>query len=83
VVQVGLYGKNIPVDLDGALYKELRILTSFGSNPSSWRKMLSLIDTISLKPYLWHVLPFSEWEQAFADVESGKYFKVLMKIDEA
>ncbi len=82
VVQVGLYGKSIPVDLDGALYKELRLLTSFGSNPSSWRKMLDLIDTVNLKPYLSHVLPLSAWEQAFADVGSGKYFKVLMKIDE-
>ncbi len=83
VVQVGLYGKCIPVDLDGALYKELRLLTSFGSNPSSWRKMLDLVDTISLKPYLSQVLPLRAWEQAFADVGSGKYYKVLMKIDEA
>jgi L-iditol 2-dehydrogenase len=83
VVQVGLYGKSIPVDLDSALYKELRLLTSFGSNPSSWRKMLDLIGTINLKPYLEHVLPLSAWEQAFADVGSGKYYKVLMKIDEA
>lgn len=83
VVQVGLYGKSIPVDLDGALYKELRLLTSFGSNPSSWRKMLDVIGTINLKPYIQHVLPLSAWEQAFADVGSGKYYKVLMKIDEA
>ena len=81
VVQVGLYGKRIPVDLDGALYKELRLLTSFGSNPSSWRMMLALIGGIDLKPYLTHVLTLSAWEQAFADVESGKHYKVLMKID--
>ncbi len=81
VVQVGLYGKSVPVDLDGALYKELRLLTSFGSNPSSWRRMLSMIGGLDLKPYLTHVLPLSAWEQAFEDVESGKYFKVFMNID--
>ena len=81
VVQVGLYGKSIPVDMDGALYKELRLLTSFGSNPSSWRKMLEVVNSLELKPYLTHVLPLSQWEQAFKDVSSGKYFKVLMRID--
>ncbi len=82
VVQVGLYGHSVAVDLDGALYKELRLLTSFGSNPSSWRKMLDLIDTVNLKPYITHILPLSAWEQAFAEVGSGKYYKVLMTIDE-
>lgn len=81
VVQVGLYGKSIPVDLDGALYKELQLLTSFGSNPSSWRRMLGMIGGIDLTPYLTHVLPLSEWEQAFRDMESGKYYKVLMNVD--
>ena len=81
VVQVGLYGKPIAVDMDGALYKELRLLTSFGSNPSSWRKMLEVVKDLTLKPYLTHVLPLSQWEQAFKDVGSGKYFKVLMQID--
>jgi len=82
VVQVGLYGKSVPVDLDGALYKELQILTSFGSNPSSWKRMLELIGGIRLEPYAGHVLPLSAWEQAFQDVTSGKYFKVLMKPEE-
>lgn len=81
VVQVGLYGRSVPVDLDGALYKELRILTSFGSNPSSWQRMLSLVQVIRLSPYLSHVLPLSEWEKAFADAMSGRYYKVLMRID--
>ena len=81
VVQVGLYGKSIPVDMDGALYKELQLLTSFGSNPSSWRKMLEVVKDLTLKPYLTHVLPLSQWEQAFKDVNSGKYYKVLMQID--
>ena len=81
VVQVGLYGKSIPVDMDGALYKELQLLTSFGSNPSSWKKMLEVVGGLELKPYLTHVLPLSQWEQAFSDVNSGKYFKVLMTID--
>ena len=83
VVQVGLYGRSVPVDLDGALYKELSILTSFGSNPSSWKRMLSLIGGIVLEPYARHVLPLGAWEQAFADVASGKYFKVLLKPEEA
>lgn len=82
VVQVGLYGHSVAVDLDGALYKELRLLTSFGSNPSSWTQMLSLIDTVNLSPYITHILPLSAWEQAFAEVGSGKYYKVLMTIDE-
>ena len=81
VVQVGLYGKPVSVDLDGALYKELRLLTSFGSNPSSWKTMLSLIGSIRLTPYLTRVLNLSDWEQAFADAESGQYYKVLMNAD--
>lgn len=82
IVQVGLYGRDIPVALDAALYKELRIVTSFGSNPSSWEAMLSLIGAVELTPYLEHVLAFRDWERAFADAISGKYYKVLMEIAE-
>ncbi|HSK68885.1 MAG TPA: alcohol dehydrogenase catalytic domain-containing protein [Candidatus Limnocylindria bacterium] len=81
VVQVGLYGKGVQVDLDGALYKELRLLTSFGSNPSSWKMMLGLVGGIRLKPFLDRVLPLHAWEQAFRDAQGAKHFKVLMKID--
>ena len=82
IVQVGLYGKSIPVDLDGALFKELRLLTSFGSNLSSWQKTLEIVQSITLKPFLKNIHPFSQWKQAFSDAESGKYYKVLMMIDE-
>ncbi len=81
VVQVGLFGKDIPVNIDAALFKEVRLLTSFGSNPSSWRKMLGLIGDIDLSPFLSHVLPLSEWEQAFRDAVGAKFFKVLMTTD--
>jgi len=84
IIQVGLYGKSIPVDLDIALYKELQLRTSFGSNPSSWKLALDIVAEggLNLKPYLTHVVPFSKWEQAFADMASGKYYKILMHIDE-
>lgn len=84
IVQVGLYGKAIAVDLDAALYKELQLRTSFGSNPSSWRRTLEIVGQggIDLKPYLHCIVPFSEWERAFECVRSGKYYKVLMHIDE-
>ena len=84
IVQVGLYGKPIAVDMDGALYKELQLLTSFGSNPSSWRRTLEIVGEggIDLKPYLTCVVPFSQWEDAFAKVRSGKYYKVLIQLDQ-
>lgn len=84
IVQVGLYGKPIPVDMDAAMYKELQFLTSFGSNPSSWRKAIEIVGAggIDLKPYLTCIVPFSEWERAFDCMRSGKYYKVLIHIDE-
>ena len=82
--QIGLYGNDIPVPMDKALMKELRLTTSFSATHSSWKRMFRLIrqGKFTLSPYVGSMFPLERWEEAFRLAESGKEYKVLFQISE-
>jgi L-iditol 2-dehydrogenase len=79
-VQVGLFGKNVPVDFDTVLRKELQILSSFGTKMSSWERAITLVSSgaVSLKPYVSEVLPLSDWQRGFARAIRREGYKILL-----
>lgn len=79
-VQVGLFGKNVAVDFDTVLKKELTILSSFGTKMSSWERAITLVASgiVSLAPYVSEVLPLSEWQRGFARAIRREGYKILL-----
>ncbi len=79
-VQVGLFGRNVSVDFDKVLVKEIEVKTSFGTKMSSWERAISLMVSgqLRLSQYISGILPLSEWENAFSTVLRREGFKTLL-----
>jgi L-iditol 2-dehydrogenase len=79
--QVGLFPGPIVLSFDLIAYKELRVTGSLGQRWSSWRRALSLmaqgkVDTRSLVS---HILPLSEWREAFRLFETKEGLKIVLE----
>lgn len=79
-VQVGLFGKKIEFDLDLALMKEINITNGFASEPTSWRKALTLLERkqVEVTSLISNKLPLSQWKRGFEIVEKKEGYKVLL-----
>jgi L-iditol 2-dehydrogenase len=79
-VQVGLYGRPIPLDIDQVCYKELTVSGSFATTPSSWYRALALAGSgaVSLAAIVGATVPLRDWERAFEAVGSRIPGKVLL-----
>lgn len=80
-VQLGLFGKKIPFDMDLCLRKEITLSNGFASEPSSWDIALGLLEQkkVDLLPLVSHQFDLINWEKAFDTVLSGNCLKVLLK----
>ncbi|WP_080875738.1 zinc-dependent alcohol dehydrogenase [Oceanobacillus timonensis] len=78
--QVGLFGKNIEFDFDGALKKEITFSNGYASEPSSWRIALQLMEKgqIDLKSLVSDIYSLENWEKGFEKAESRGGLKVLL-----
>ena len=79
--QVGLFPGPFVLSFDLIAYKELRVTGSLGQRWSSWRRALSLmaqgkVDTRSLVS---HILPLSEWREAFRLFETKEGLKIVLE----
>jgi L-iditol 2-dehydrogenase len=65
--QVGLFGKNVAINFDKFLYKEITITTSFAQERTSWITALRLMENgkLRLAPLISHRIPLDEWEKGF------------------
>ena len=63
LLQIGLYGKSVQVDLDAAIIKELRLFGSFGQVPTAWPRALDLMAAgkVQTAPLITAVLPLTQW----------------------
>jgi L-iditol 2-dehydrogenase len=79
-VQVGLYGRPIPLDMDQVCYKELTVSGSFATTPSSWYRALALAGSgaVSLAAIVGATFALRDWERAFEAVGSRVPGKVLL-----
>ncbi|MSP14903.1 MAG: alcohol dehydrogenase [Chloroflexi bacterium] len=81
IIQVGLFGKPVPSDLDLIVLRDLTVRGSFASSPTSWERALRLtgsgqVDTRSLVS---DVFPLQDWEQAFARAASRSGLKIVVQ----
>jgi L-iditol 2-dehydrogenase len=78
--QVGVFGKEIPVDMDKFLLKEIQITNNYASERSSWETALRLLKNqqISFTPLISERMPLENWEEGFDFALRKKGFKVLL-----
>lgn len=79
-LQVGLFGRRVPLDLDQVCYKELTLTGSLATVPSSWSHALRLAATgpVDLRAMVGRTYPLEAHADAFAAVRSGLPGKVLL-----
>lgn len=80
VLQIGLYGKPVPVDVDTLVLKEIRLLGSFSSTPTSWPLALDLMarGAVQTAPLVTSQRPLAEWSAAFDAARSKSEGKILL-----
>ena len=80
-VQVCLFGKSIPFDMDAALIGEKHIVNSFAADRSSFEVTLRLLDQnrLKLEDFITKIYPLEQWEQAVEDTRNKIGYKILMQ----
>jgi L-iditol 2-dehydrogenase len=73
VLQIGLYGRPVPVAVDTLVLKEIRLLGSFSSTPTAWPTAVDLLarGAVQAEPLVTSKRPLAEWAPAF-DAARGK-----------
>jgi len=79
--QVALYGKEIPFDFDSFLFKELTMYTTYAQEPTSWDRMMRVLETgkLELADLFDANYSLCDWKEAFAAVRAQKGFKIAMR----
>ncbi len=80
VLQIGLYGKPIPVAVDTLVLKEIRLIGSFSSTPTSWVTALELMASgaVRTEPLVTSKRPLADWQDAFRAARSKGEGKILL-----
>ena len=80
LVLVGLFGREVAINLDATIIKELTILPSFTYRHRTWERTMKLLGQGKIKtaPLISGRFPLNEWEQAFAAVRSRRGHKYLL-----
>lgn len=80
LVQVGLFGHSVEVNMDQAVIKELTVLPSFTYRHRTWERVIKLLEEGKLKtaPLISGQFPLTEWEKAFETVKARQGHKYLL-----
>lgn len=80
-VQVCLFGKPVPFDMDGALIGEKHIVSSFAAERSSFEITLRLLEAgrLRLEPFVSKIYPLERWKEAVEAAESKTGYKFLLR----
>lgn len=80
VLQIGLYGKPVPVPVDTLVLKEIRLIGSFSSTPTSWATSLELMASgeVRTEPLVTSKRPLEEWAEAFRAARQKGEGKILL-----
>ncbi len=83
-VQVGIIGREITLNFDTILYKQLKIYGSGAHSLKSWDRVMKILEQgkVNLTPVITHIIPLSSWRQGFDLCEQKQGAKVLMVYDE-
>jgi len=79
--QVGLFPGPFELGFDIIAYKELRVTGSLGQRWTSWQRALSLLSRgeVDTRSLVSHILPLTEWRQAFRLVEEKEGLKIVLE----
>lgn len=79
--QVGLFPGPFELSFDLIAYKELRVTGSLGQRWTSWQRALSLMaqDQVDTKSLVSHILPLTEWQEAFRLLEQKQGLKIVLE----
>ncbi|MGG3449121.1 zinc-dependent alcohol dehydrogenase [Domibacillus aminovorans] len=79
-IQVGIAGKEITLDFDTVLYKQLQVFGSLAHSMTTWERVMNILEQkkINLAPIITHKLPLTEWKNAFELCEQKQCGKVLL-----
>lgn len=79
-IQMGLSGKEIPINFDLIVNRELKILGSVNSKWTSWERAIKLLETkkIITRPLISQKYSLTEWETAFDNLQYGRGVKNLL-----
>ena len=78
--QVGISGREISLNFDAILYKQLHVVGSVAYSLTTWHRLLKILNqrAIKLDDLITHALPLEGWKEAFDLCEKKQAIKVLM-----
>ena len=80
LIQVGLYGKPVSMDMDMVVRKELKVTAGFAQARSSWEILLKLFeaDCLKLDELVTTRLPLADWEKGFEQFRNKEGIKIFL-----
>ena len=78
--QVGISGREITLNFDAILYKQLHVVGSVAYSVATWDRLLKILNqgAVRLDDLITHTLPLERWKEAFDLCEQKKALKVLI-----
>ncbi len=79
--QMALFGKEVPVDLDSLLFKELTVHTTYAQEPTSWDRLMGILSQgrLDLASLFDDSLRLEDWSEAFDRFVNQTGFKIAMR----
>lgn len=83
-IQVGIIGKEITVDFDTILFKQLEVVAPYAHSIDTFDRVMRIWEQrkVDVRPIITHKLPLSRWKDAFDLCERKAGGKVLLYSDE-
>ncbi|MGG1662409.1 zinc-dependent alcohol dehydrogenase [Brevibacillus sp. NRS-1366] len=83
-IQVGIVGKEITLDFDTILYKQLAVFGSLAHSMQTWDRVMNILKQgkINLSSIITDIMPLHKWEEAFQKCERKTAGKVLIHYGE-
>lgn len=84
ILQLGIPGKPLAVDIDSVIFKAIQFLGCVGHSLKTWDRAVRILNQgkVDIMPVVTHVLPLSRWKEGFDLCEQKQGIKVLLKCDE-
>ncbi len=79
--QIGLADRPFEIDLAQIAYKGLKVRGAAGQKGAAWKRALRLMEQgkVDTRPLASHVMPVSQWEEAFRLFENKEGIKMLLE----
>jgi L-iditol 2-dehydrogenase len=81
ILQVGIPGRPVEVNMDQVAWKEVRITGTFGQKDTAWRTAIRLMEEgrVDMEALVSDILPLGEWETGFRLAGEGGGVKILLE----